>query len=157
MATVKRCPRCRLVNPDNGLRCDCGYDFEAQEIKGSLLSENERRVSMNTRFFTMLIDSLLCLIPIYVFAVIQGSRPSNWWFLAITFAYYFLFELATQRIPGKIMMKTRVVAADGGTPTAGAILLRTLIRFVPFEPLSGLFAGRLWHDTWSDTRVIISV
>ena len=22
------CPRCKLINPDWALRCDCGYDFE---------------------------------------------------------------------------------------------------------------------------------
>ena len=27
MAEPGRCPNCRLVNPAEALRCDCGYDF----------------------------------------------------------------------------------------------------------------------------------
>ena len=32
-----KCPNCGLINPDSALRCDCGYDFTAQEIKESYL------------------------------------------------------------------------------------------------------------------------
>lgn len=28
-----QCPRCRLINPDTALRCDCGYDFETQRMQ----------------------------------------------------------------------------------------------------------------------------
>lgn len=59
MSSIKRCPRCKLVNPENGLRCDCGYDFEAQAVKGSLLSDKERRVSSTARLTTFIIDAIL--------------------------------------------------------------------------------------------------
>lgn len=29
------CPKCRLVNPQEALRCDCGYDFVAKAMKES--------------------------------------------------------------------------------------------------------------------------
>src|SRR5688572_645501 len=32
-----RCPNCRLINADSALRCDCGYDFAAQQMMGSFL------------------------------------------------------------------------------------------------------------------------
>ena len=37
------CPRCRLVNPDEAERCDCGYDFASGEMKGSYLEADEAR------------------------------------------------------------------------------------------------------------------
>ena len=27
------CPRCKLINPDTALRCDCGYDFESKTVE----------------------------------------------------------------------------------------------------------------------------
>lgn len=31
----KKCPNCGLWNPPSAMRCDCGYDFDAKDIKGS--------------------------------------------------------------------------------------------------------------------------
>jgi hypothetical protein len=32
------CPRCRLFSPDEAVRCDCGYDFAAREVRDSYLA-----------------------------------------------------------------------------------------------------------------------
>ena len=37
MAEAKDCPRCKLVNPPEAVRCDCGYDFVAKQFVGTLL------------------------------------------------------------------------------------------------------------------------
>lgn len=44
---MKRCPNCRLINPDEAERCDCGFDFET----GSLvrLDRKPRKVSQGLR------------------------------------------------------------------------------------------------------------
>jgi hypothetical protein len=34
------CPRCGLFNPDEALRCDCGYDFAAKAVRPSYLTEH---------------------------------------------------------------------------------------------------------------------
>jgi hypothetical protein len=39
LVEAKDCPRCRLVNPPEAERCDCGYDFAARQFVGSLLPE----------------------------------------------------------------------------------------------------------------------
>lgn len=33
------CPRCRLINPDTALRCDCGYDFESKTVEKSYFTQ----------------------------------------------------------------------------------------------------------------------
>jgi hypothetical protein len=39
---IRTCPRCRLVNPPEAQRCDCGYDFESQRVGTSPLTSAER-------------------------------------------------------------------------------------------------------------------
>jgi hypothetical protein len=29
----KPCPACKILNPDTGQRCDCGYDFDLRKMK----------------------------------------------------------------------------------------------------------------------------
>ena len=68
-------------------------------------------------------------------------------------AYYFLFEAFSQKTPGKFLCRTRVIDEYNNKPSTRTILLRTIIRLVPFEIFSCL-EGRGWHDRWSDTYVI---
>jgi hypothetical protein len=39
---AKECPLCRLVNPPEALRCDCGYDFAAGFQMESYLSNKDK-------------------------------------------------------------------------------------------------------------------
>lgn len=70
--------------------------------------------------------------------------------------YYVLFEyFANGKTLGKIITRTRVLDQFGGKPTFGAILGRSISRFVPFEAFS--FLGNPdegWHDKWSGTMVV---
>jgi uncharacterized RDD family membrane protein YckC len=67
--------------------------------------------------------------------------------------YYLFFEGMFGRTPGKVLLGTKVVDLKGGEPTMGAIVKRTLARFVPFEGLSFL-GERGFHDRVSSTLVI---
>ena len=67
--------------------------------------------------------------------------------------YYMFFEGIWGRSPGKWIFGTAVVNEDGLKPSFGAIALRTICRFIPFEPFS-FFGERGWHDKISNTYVI---
>lgn len=77
--------------------------------------------------------------------------------IAITVVYYTLLEGFTGKSLGKLVTGTKVVDADGNPPGFGRVLLRSLCRFIPFEPFSFLGSdARGWHDTISKTWVIKS-
>jgi len=59
------CPKCGLFNPDNALRCDCGYDFESREVVGSLVHEKKK---LNSKKKPKLINLL-----IFLFILTLGS------------------------------------------------------------------------------------
>ena len=33
MSVASKCPNCKLMNPADARRCDCGYDFKTQEVE----------------------------------------------------------------------------------------------------------------------------
>ena len=72
--------------------------------------------------------------------------------------YYFFFEALWQKTPGKFLTKTIVINEYGEKPNIGSIILRSLIRLIPFEAFS-CFGNRKkqslgWHDRWSKTYVV---
>lgn len=98
--------------------------------------------------FTLLVRTLPDrLVPVEHFRLLV---------LAITFVYYATAELLFRRTVGKALTHTLVVTADDNQPGSGRLLLRTLCRFLPLEPLSLLFSHRAlgWHDTLSGTKVV---
>lgn len=134
------------------------------------MSPNLKRSSTTKRFLNYLIDLIFYLILSFMLGLVAGillaisgnidfiETPAfeaiiNVFTLALIFLYYFIFELAFGATPAKFITGTRVTTRDGQKPEAGAIALRSLIRFVPFEPFSFLF-GEGWHDKWSKTIVI---
>ena len=73
--------------------------------------------------------------------------------IALFLAYYIVFEGLWARTPAKFILGTVVIMEDGSKPPFGKIVVRTLCRFIPFEPFS-FFGERGWHDSISDTRVV---
>jgi uncharacterized RDD family membrane protein YckC len=76
--------------------------------------------------------------------------------IATTFGYYVILESLFGATLAKLITGTRVMRLDGRRPNVGQIIARTLARYLPFEPLSVVFAGlhQGWHDSLSGTRVV---
>ena len=77
-------------------------------------------------------------------------------FISFFFYYilYFLSELVFKgRTIGKFITGTKAVNEDSTEVGPKAILIRSLVRMIPFEPFSAL-NRRPWHDKWSQTYVI---
>lgn len=68
--------------------------------------------------------------------------------------YYVVLEFAFGRTLGKALLGTRVVNLHGTRPGLGAVVVRTLSRFIPLEPLSFSLADNFWHDSLSRTKVV---
>ena len=76
-------------------------------------------------------------------------------FYAVTFLYYFSFELFSGQTPGKMVTKTTVVKKNGVKANFINIMIRSFCRLIPFDSLSYLFGTENgFHDVCSSTRLI---
>ena len=135
------------------------------------LQSGNQVATTGRRFANLVIDTILYEIGMFVLITtlarlsFGNSFFTNYWrgyffALLMLFLYYFVFEAAFQRTPGKFITGTKVIMADGSKPDIGAIAKRTLIRFVPFEAFS-MDTGKVpenkgtwWHDRWASIRVV---
>ncbi len=119
-----------------------------------------RVASTERRAVNYLVDiSLVNAVAIWLTLKMQlGDVKSTGLTMALIVGYYFVFEVLWQRTIGKLVTGTKVVMVDGGRPSVETILIRSLIRLVPFEPFSFLLVSReertWWHDRWTQTRVV---
>lgn len=75
--------------------------------------------------------------------------------VCISLLYYNVFEIFFARTVGKFITQTIVVDEYGEKPNHETILVRTISRLIPFNPLSFLvFPARGWHDRISKTYVV---
>jgi len=130
------------------------------------LFEELNIASQGQRFITMIIDIFFYFIFALIAGVIialvgfgEGLQNMNDNLLGILLlsCYFIPQEALFGRTLGKLITKTKVVKIDGSKVTFNDVLIRTLCRFIPFEPFS--FFGnngrpRGWHDRISKTSVI---
>ena len=140
------------------------------EINEHLKKDSEsitlKTVSIGNRFAHFIIDVIFMYILWFVFGLIIGKfrlytlahiidKHSILYSLSSFFIYYVFCEYLFGRTIGKVFTKSVVVTENGEKPSLGKILLRSLIRDVPFEPFSILSAStKMWHDTWTNTVVV---
>jgi uncharacterized RDD family membrane protein YckC len=78
----------------------------------------------------------------------------GWFFFAILFVYYLLFESFFSRTPGKWFSYSKVVDKAGRKPSFFAILVRSLTRLILIDLFFIPFLGKPLHDYFSKTQLI---
>ncbi|MBE9481743.1 MAG: RDD family protein [Bacteroidetes bacterium] len=129
-----------------------------------------KEVSIIRRLINFIIDS--CVIAVssfltfYLFSIIYLKlhlHPVNedieiirldLLILLVFVTYYLIFESFTGKTIGKYITKTKVLKTDLTKPNFLYILLRTIIRLIPFDFLTFLSKKNGWHDRFSSTVVI---
>ena len=107
--------------------------------------------------------------PNAIFLIVEKIPDLVYWILSF-FIYYVFSEALFTRTLGKFITGTAVRTEDDGKPSFSRILLRTLCRFIPWDPLSFIAISHLtsvWilgerayllgislHDSLSKTKVV---
>ena len=124
------------------------------------------------RFASAYIDALVVMFLILIYkiltAVFKGqalynidSPSADYWLvlqLIFLFIYYLTSEFFFNRTIGKMIFKFRITGLEKSLKAKllKQVLLRTISRFIPFEPFSILLDERriMWHDKISKTMVV---
>ena len=154
-----------------------GVKYDRINPNSIALTVAERSMpSLPVRFIEYLIDLIVLYVISFSVGVLVGLLvipyvPSDSYlgkiiaYLAgaiVNFVYYLVLEGTVGRTIGKMILGLKVVDINGGKASSGSILIRSICRFIPFDPLSFLFnqwkiGPRInghWHDKISKTYVV---
>ena len=137
-------------------------------IKEDFKITNYLLASKQKRVLNFIVDGLIKLVIVRLaISFLNSSQIANeihsfdlierylFWSV-ISFVYYGMTEAFLARSPAKYFTKTIVVMEDGSKPTFSTILARTVLRILPFEPLSFLRGRKMGlHDKNSGTFVVM--
>ena len=107
--------------------------------------------------YSIIVSTLLVILNKYSSILNQGNENYQR-IISILFyiLYYFIFEFFIQTTPGKLITKCKVISIDLKTPSILSILLRSIFRIIPLEPISIFFTSKkeCLHDKLSKTKII---
>lgn len=126
---------------------------------------NNQLLSRPKRIINLLIDTIvvgvLTLLVLIIlnyaginFKFISNKSNVKIIFIAIQISYYLILEFTLNKTVGKFITHSKVVNLHFSKPNFFQLIIRTVIRFVPFEFLSFMNMGKGWHDLLSKTLVI---
>ncbi len=112
------------------------------------------------RFLNFVIDAAVIISMIIIFnkfyfflKILHVHDAFKIFDLALIFTYFYGLEMSIGKTVGKMITKTKVVTETGDKPTTQQMLVRTISRFIPLEPV--LYIGGSWlHDSLSHTKVV---
>ncbi|MFM2040837.1 MAG: hypothetical protein RLZZ493_1426 [Bacteroidota bacterium] len=126
---------------------------------------NYQLLSKSKRIINLLIDTMVVgILTLFVMIILDYaginfkfiSTKSNVKiiFIVIQISYYLILEFTLNKTIGKFITHSKVVNLHFSKPNFFQLIIRTVIRFVPFEFLSFINMGKGWHDLLSKTLVI---
>jgi uncharacterized RDD family membrane protein YckC len=114
-------------------------------------------INKGIRVINFIIDYLV--INLFVLILVSGLNQLYYfksYFIVGYFLYYFIFEFISGKTIGKIITKTHVVDCNNNKPKFFRIVLRTILRFNPFDIASFIFGfNQGAHDKLSRTKIIL--
>jgi hypothetical protein len=137
------------VNPENGSEKTGKAGEEDFDIDIKALQASAVR-----RFLNGLIDLAAIIVLMYLLLSASGDEIVFVFTPLITILYYVIFESISGATIGKILTRTRVVNIVGDRPGVLTSLVRTICRFIPFDQLTFITPGAVWHDNLSRTFVV---
>lgn len=116
------------------------------------------------RLGNVIVDTILVLIFMQLLSIILYLIPEDVaedYIIAFSIypavayvGYHFFFEYVLGKTPGKFLTRTKVVDERGNKPLVGRLLIRTVLRLVPYDTVSFLFGFIGLHDSISKTFVV---
>lgn len=148
-----------LKNRGVGQDVISAYKEKALSIRETKVTESTV-VLKRVRLTHLYLDTIGFVLYTYVFIIIIedlllpfGDLGAALLFVFLYLSYYCVFEFGLQATPAKLFTRCIVVREDGGKPSFKQILLRSIYRLFPIDPISFLFFEGI-HDRFSHTRVI---
>ena len=128
---------------------------EIEEDYMALIGLPTNTASFTSRFLNALIDGLIFYGVNYVVFLLPLGSLSTVLALLIVPVYYIVMEFRFQQTIGKMATNTKVIDPHGNPPSLSSIVIRTLVRYVPFEFLTFIDSPICgWQDKWSKTYVV---
>jgi len=94
------CPKCKLENTDDAMRCDCGYDFESKELKESYLNLEYKTPKKSYLIFVWILSFLGGWLGLFLSYNLAFKKEKG----------YYVYDEKTRKT-GKIMFVIAIISA----------------------------------------------
>ncbi|ABG58864.1 RDD family protein [Cytophaga hutchinsonii] len=138
-----------------------GVDGVIREVARTYKQKlNVKTIKPGLRFVHFIVDGIALQLILSVPKIFFFSNPQLLALISLLLiilypVMYIFFEYKFQQTPGKMVTNYVVINEYAEKPSLRICILRTVIRFIPFEAFSCLSSpSRGWHDRWTKTYVV---
>ena len=138
---MNTCPKCKLVNPPDAVRCDCGYDFSSGKMAASYL---HGKTAQNLSFSLGTVYACLCFFGCLVAAwfitrILLHATQTGDWRAGASPLVAFVFMIIVWSLTGVAILRRKKYAITLSYVGAGIALLGIIARgIVPLDIILAL-------------------